>query len=112
MVTTIAGGTMIAAAAIAVAAGTMEASKAMAVGAMVTAGTVATTAVVASAGVNELAGTVSAGGADDDEVSSSLAPSTASTSTFDVRMIKHLMQTLDFILQPFRRTPLSECLMM
>ena len=84
---------------------------------MVTAGTVATTAVVASAegevvtaGVNELAGTVSAGGADDDEVSSSLAPSTASTSTFDVRMIKHLMQTLDFILQPFRRTPLSECL--
>ena len=86
---------------------------------MVTAGTVATTAVVAStegevvtAGVNELAGTVSAGGADDDEVSSSSAPSTASTTTFDVRMIKHLMQTLDFILQPFRRTPLSECLIM
>ena len=68
--------------------------------------------VVVTTGVNALAGTVAAGGAvtikvADDEVSSSSAPSTALISTFDVRM-KHLMQTLDFMLQPIKRTPLSE----
>jgi hypothetical protein len=72
--------------------------------------------VVVTACVNALAGTVAAAGAvtivvADDEVSSSSAPSTASISSFDVRMIKHLMHTLDFMLQPFRRTPLSEGLM-
>ena len=69
----------------------------------VAAGAVGTACPVVAAGA---VGTVA-----DDEVSSSSAPSTASISTFDVRMINHLMQTLDFMLQPIRRTPLSEYLM-
>jgi hypothetical protein len=41
--------------------------------------------------------------ADDDDISSS-------SSFIVARMTEHLLQTLDFMLQPLRRTPLSACL--
>ena len=100
---------MMAAAAIGVAAGTMEASTAMAVGA---AGIVASAAVVAAVvgAVVASAGTLLAAAivvatADDDDI-----PSAPSSSSLVARMTEHLLQTLAFILQPFRRTPFSECL--
>ena len=109
MVTTTGGGAMMAAAAIGVAAGTMEASTAMAVGA---AGIVASAAVVAAVvgAVVASAGTLLAAAivvatADDDDI-----PSAPSPSSLVARMTEHLLQTLAFILQPFRRTPFSECL--
>ena len=41
-------------------------------------------------------------------VASTTAVASTSSSCVDARMIEHLMHTLDFMLQPLRRTPLSD----
>ena len=97
-----------------VATGTM-ASAAMSAVAMLTSGTVASAAaivaavvgavVVAAAGA--LAAAILVATAVDDDISSS-APS--SSLSLVARLREHLLQTLDFMLQPFRRIPFSEFL--
>ena len=79
------------------------------------AGTAEATCTVSTAGTAVTAGAVSTGGTAVAIVSLLVAASTttvASTSSsfVDARMIEHLMHTLDFMLQPLRRTPLSDCL--
>ena len=103
------------AAAVMAAAGT-KASTAMAAGVMVTAGSVASAAinndfgaVVAAAGTTLLA----AAAIVEEEATATAAAAdiiTSASASFDARMTEHPLQTLDFMLQPFRRTPLSECL--
>ena len=82
----------------------------MATGTMVTtAGKVPSTAVVAAVVVQVVvtaAGTLAAAivvVATADDISSAL-------SSFIAQMTEHFLQILDFMLQPFKKKPLSECL--
>ncbi len=106
----------------AVAAGVVSTSATTAVAASVvgTAGTVEAVDTVSTAGTAVTVGVVSTGGTAVAIVSllvaaivvaSTTAVASIQSSFYDARItIEHLMHTLDFILQPLRRTPLSDCL--
>ena len=97
-----------------------SATTAVAASAVGTAGTVEAVDTVSTAGTAVTVGVVSTGGTAVAIVSllvaaivvaSTTAVASIQSSFYDARItIEHLMHTLDFILQPLRRTPLSDCL--